>query len=264
METGRTEILTVSGVGLKFGELEVLEDINFSVFDGEVVCILGPSGCGKTTLLRVIAGLADRQKGSIFFNGRESGKGALQGLGMVFQEPRLLPWRTAAGNVELPFELAGAGLGQDERISVTSALAQVNLSGFEASYPHQLSGGMRQRVSLARALVTDPEVLLMDEPLTGLDVHTREELQDEIIRIWQAGQVSLLWVTHDPQEAVYMADRIIVLSNRPTRVKAILETGLARPRLRNSPELVNLEQKVRRLLGHTGVPRNSLPSSNGL
>jgi len=249
VETGRAEILKVNGISLKFGELEVLEDINFSVYAGEVVCILGPSGCGKTTLLRIIAGLIPRREGSVLLNGRESGKSAPQGLGMVFQEPRLLPWRTAAGNVELPFELAGAGLGETEHQSVASALAQVNLADFAGSYPHQLSGGMRQRVSLARTLVTNPEVLLMDEPLTGLDVCTREELQDEIIRIWQARQVSLLWVTHDPEEAVYMADRVIVLSNRPTRVQAILETGLGRPRLRNSPEIAALEQQVRRLLG---------------
>jgi len=248
VETGRTEILKVSGISLKFGELDVLENINFSVFAGEVVCILGPSGCGKTTLLRVIAGLISRREGSVLLNGRESEKSNIRGLGMVFQEPRLLPWRTAAGNVELPFELAGTGLGQAERHSVAAALAQVNLSDFAGSYPHQLSGGMRQRVSLARTLVTDPEVLHMDEPLTGLDVRTREELQDEIIRIWQFSQVSLLWVTHDPEEAVYMADRIIVLSNRPTRVKAILETGLDRPRLRNSPEMTGMEQKVRHLL----------------
>ncbi|MBN1369012.1 MAG: ABC transporter ATP-binding protein, partial [Dehalococcoidaceae bacterium] len=145
METGRAEILKVSGISLGFGELEVLEDINFSVYTGEVVCILGPSGCGKTTLLRIIAGLIPRRQGSVFLNGRESGKSALQGLGMVFQEPRLLPWRTATGNVELPFELAGSGTGEAERRSVAGALAQVNLSEFAASYPHQLSGGMRQR-----------------------------------------------------------------------------------------------------------------------
>lgn len=250
METGRTEVLSIKGVSHHFNQLKVLEDITFSIYDGEVVCILGPSGCGKTTLLRIVAGLIACQEGDIRFDTLGANKDGNPGrnIGMVFQEPRLLPWRTAASNVGLPFELAGIKIGRGERESISTVLKQVDLADFASAYPHQLSGGMRQRVSLARALVTNPYILLMDEPLTGLDVNTKEELQGEIVRIWQARKMSLLWVTHDPAEAVYMADRVIVFSSRPARVKAIVDVALARPRLRNSQSLIALEQEVRRFL----------------
>ncbi|MDD2251814.1 MAG: ABC transporter ATP-binding protein [Dehalococcoidales bacterium] len=246
MEASGNIILEVKNLSHIFGTLKVLDDISFDVKSGEVVCVLGPSGCGKTTLLRIIAGLMPVRYGAIRIGGGTTSN--LQDIGVVFQEPRLLPWRTTTGNVVLPFELAdGKASGFQSEIA-EEALNIVGLSDFKESYPYQLSGGMRQRVSLARALVTNPRILLMDEPLTGLDVTTREELQEEIIRIWREKKMSLLWVTHDPEEAVFMADRVIVLSNRPTTIKTVLDIPISRPRSRVTKDFVAAEQELRRLL----------------
>jgi ABC-type nitrate/sulfonate/bicarbonate transport system ATPase subunit len=249
METCRTEILKVEDLSKSFGKLSVLKDVSFSIYDGEMVCLLGPSGCGKTTLLRMLAGLLPFDRGGVSINGKDIHNKQLyhQDVSMVFQEPRLLPWRNAANNVALPFELSETPLNYEAKQAVASALELVGLVDFSTSFPHELSGGMRQRVALARALATNPRILLMDEPLTGLDVRTRGELQDEIIRIWSQKKMSLLWVTHDPQEAIYLADRIIVLSGRPGNVKAILPISLARPRQRMSPDMLNLEKDIRAL-----------------
>lgn len=246
METQRSEALTIAHLAKSFGRLAVLRDISLSVCAGELVCVLGPSGCGKTTLLRCIAGLIPFDSGAVAAYGRQLKQRELtkQGVGLIFQEPRLLPWRTAEENVHLPFELRSTASDEE---AIGAALALVGLTDFARSYPHQLSGGMRQRVALARALATNPRLLLMDEPLTGLDVRTREELQDEIIRIWAQKGMSLLWVTHDPEEAVYLADRIIVLSKRPTEVKGILEVPLERPRQRMSEDVRRLEMGIRSL-----------------
>ncbi|NLE89820.1 MAG: ABC transporter ATP-binding protein [Dehalococcoidales bacterium] len=243
-------MLEVKQISHTFETLKVLEDISFNVKSGEVVCILGPSGCGKTTLLRIIAGLMPSRHGKVEFQGTQTGviDSNLQAIGVVFQEPRLLPWRTAINNVALPFELVGIKPPDIDEKLVAGALEMVNLSDFKFSYPHQLSGGMRQRVSLARALVTNPRILLMDEPLTGLDVTTREELQAEIIRIWREKKMSLLWVTHDPEEAVFMADRVIVLTNRPTNIKTVLDIDMPRPRSRVTQDFISAEQELRRLL----------------
>jgi ABC-type nitrate/sulfonate/bicarbonate transport system ATPase subunit len=250
METAGSIVLEVNGISHSFEDLRVLQDISFTVNSEEVVCILGPSGCGKTTLLRIVAGLMPSHQGNILIHGKDNGRPgtARQEIGVVFQEPRLLPWRTATANVALPFELVGKKASETDLNLVNLALGMVNLIDFGGSYPHQLSGGMRQRVSLARALVTNPRILLMDEPLTGLDVVTREELQDEIIRIWREKQMSLLWVTHDPEEAVFMADRVIVLSNRPTTIKTVLDINMTRPRLRTTREFAAVEQELRQLL----------------
>jgi len=249
METGRTEILRVERLTHRFDHLKVLEDITFSVYRGEIVCILGPSGCGKTTLLRIVAGLIPSRPGSVNLLGHDIGESTVyrQHIGMVFQEPRLLPWRTAADNVGLPFELRGEGRGESEAAAIAAALEMVSLPDFSGAFPHQLSGGMRQRVALARALVTNPAVLLLDEPLTGLDVRTREELQDEITGIRAQTGKSMIWVTHDPQEAVYLADRIIVLSGRPTTIRGILDVSSQRPRSRSEPAAAGLENRVRAL-----------------
>lgn len=250
MEIPDKEVLKIDGFTKSFGHLPVLKDINLGIGAGEMVCILGPSGCGKTTLLRAVAGLIPFNRGRIYICGREMqpGRSCPQDVGIIFQEPRLLPWRTAHDNVRLPFELEGDTVGQREISSIDNALLLVGLSEFAGAYPHELSGGMRQRVSLARALVTNPRLLLMDEPLTGLDVHTREELQDEIIRIWKEKGMSILWVTHDPEESVYLADRVVVLSRRPAEIKGILNVPLARPRRRQSGELKEIQMAVRRLL----------------
>ena len=250
METSRNIILEVKQVSYSFENLRVLEEISFSVKSGEVVCILGPSGCGKTTMLRIVAGLIPITQGSVKICGEslDTKPRARQDIGMVFQEPRLLPWRTVFNNVILPFDLAGKALSEQEVSLAHEAIDLVNLSDFINSYPHQLSGGMRQRVSLARALVTNPRILLMDEPLTGLDVITKEELQTEIIRIWREKKMSLLWVTHDPEEAVFMADRVIVLSRRPTCIKTVMSIDLPHERIRSTSEFLRVEQELRKLL----------------
>ncbi len=248
METCRTEILKVERLSKNFGRLPVLKDISFSVHDGEIVCILGPSGCGKTTLLRLLAGLIPIEKGSVKLNGNDIQQQRYHHeISMVFQEPRLLPWRNAIDNVALPFELRDGSVNSDVKKAIQGALELVGLTDFAGSFPHELSGGMRQRVSLARALITNPRVLFLDEPMTGLDVRTREELQDEIIRIWIQKKNSLLWVTHDPKEAIYLADRVIVLSGRPGSIKGVIEIALPRPRQRMSQEMLNLEKDIRAL-----------------
>jgi len=250
METSGNIILEVKQISYSFENLRVLEEISFSVKSGEVVCILGPSGCGKTTMLRIVAGLIPITQGSVKICGEslDAKPRARQDIGMVFQEPRLLPWRTVFNNVILPFDLAGKTLSEQEVSLAHEAIDLVNLSDFINSYPHQLSGGMRQRVSLARALVTNPRILLMDEPLTGLDVITKEELQTEIIRIWREKKMSLLWVTHDPEEAVFMADRVIVLSRRPTCIKTVMSIDLPHERIRSTSEFLRVEQELRKLL----------------
>ncbi len=249
METAGTKTIVVSALRKNFGRLEVLSGINFDVQFGELVCILGPSGCGKTTILRIVAGLLPFDGGSVSMGGDDIRKNRdyLQQTAVVFQEPRLLPWRTVYQNVRLSLELRQNKVDASADYLVEQALSLVGLSDFTSSYPHQLSGGMKQRVALARALVTQPRILFMDEPLTGLDLRNREELQDEIVRIWSEKEISLLLVTHDPTEAIYMADRIIVLSRRPTKVRAILPVSLPRPRNRQSIEVQQIGEKIRQL-----------------
>jgi ABC-type nitrate/sulfonate/bicarbonate transport system ATPase subunit len=249
METAGTEAIVASDLYKKFGQLDVLSGINFDVKTGELVCVLGPSGCGKTTLLRIVAGLLPFDSGTVLLNGediRES-RDYLRHMAVVFQEPRLLPWRTVWQNVRLSLELRQGKLETKDEQLVEQALALVGLSDFTNAYPHQLSGGMKQRVSLARALVTQPQILFMDEPLTGLDLRNREELQGEIVRIWGEKKISLLLVTHDPSEAIHMADRIIVLSGRPSCIRDIISVHISRPRPRDSAEVRELEQTIRAL-----------------
>ncbi|MCL2149655.1 MAG: ABC transporter ATP-binding protein [Dehalococcoidia bacterium] len=252
MEATGTEAVVVSGLCKNFGRLKVLSGITFDVRWGELVCILGPSGCGKTTILRIVAGLLPFDGGAVLLNGddiRET-RDYLRQVAFVFQEPRLLPWRNVWQNVRLSLELRQDTVAAGDERLVEQTLALVGLSEFAVAYPHQLSGGMKQRVSLARALVTRPQVLFMDEPLTGLDLRNREELQDEIVRIWGEKQMSLLLVTHDPAEAIHMADRIIVLSERPTRIRDIISVSIPRPRPRGAAEVLVLEQAIRSLFSN--------------
>ncbi len=255
METERIKALEARSLRKGFGKLAVLDGVSFGVEPGELVCILGPSGCGKTTILRAIAGLLPIDGGTILVGGQDiaSSREPLNSVSVVFQEPRLLPWRTARDNVRLSLELRKDRLENSDEVAIDDALSLVGLSEFAALYPHELSGGMKQRVSLARALVTEPRVLLMDEPLTGLDLRSREELQDEIIRIWNRTKVTLVLVTHDPAEAIHLADRIIVLSPRPARIRDIISVDLPRPRARVSAEARRLETVIRGLFSDSGL-----------
>ncbi|HYU19877.1 MAG TPA: ABC transporter ATP-binding protein [Chloroflexota bacterium] len=208
--------------------VEVLRDVSFSVQPGEFVCLVGPSGCGKTTLLRLIDGLLAPDQGEIAIDGLGPPKPGPQ-AGFVFQSFRLLPWRTVLDNVQFPLQIQG--MDRQRRLARASEfVALVGLEGFEHSFPHELSGGMQQRVGLARALALEPEILLMDEPFAALDAQTRELMQIELSRIWEARRVAVVFVTHSLDEALFLADRIILLGPRPATVDEVLEVPLQRPR----------------------------------
>ena len=206
-------MISVSGVTKNFDEVHALREVNLDIATGEFVTIVGPSGCGKSTLLRIIAGLISTQ-GSV----EKPDKGAF-----VFQDAALLPWRTVQKNAELLMELED-GFSKQERISrVSSALHQVGLSGFEKSYPHQLSGGMKMRLSLARALVLRPDYLLLDEPLSAVDELTRELLQEEIHALWKKENFTAILVTHNVAEAVFLSNRVVVMSPRPGEIVHVVD-----------------------------------------
>jgi NitT/TauT family transport system ATP-binding protein len=205
-----------------------LADVTLAVESEEFVALLGPSGCGKSTLLNVIAGLTRPSRGTVHFEGELVSGRTLTAL--VFQEFALFPWRTVQGNVE--FGLEESGLPAAERRRRAHAYIHLaGLAGFEAKYPHQLSGGMRQRVGIARALAVDPAVLLMDEPFSALDAQTRQLMQEQLLELWERTRKTILYVTHNIQEAVYMADRVVVLSRRPGRVLDEVSIRLSRPRV---------------------------------
>jgi ABC-type nitrate/sulfonate/bicarbonate transport system ATPase subunit len=222
--------------------LPVLTNFTLQIEPGEFVVIIGASGCGKTTLLRIIAGLETADRGTPSLGGKRiSGVGPERG--MVFQEPRLLPWLTVAQNIGFGLELQQL---PRELINnrVTEYLKLVGLEGFATAYPHQLSGGMAQRVGIARALATTPDILLLDEPLGALDAMTRMHMQLELERIWQERQVTMIMVTHDIEEATYLADKIVVMSNSPGRVKKIIAVSLSRPRDRSSSAFVRVREAL--------------------
>ena len=208
--------------------LEVLRDINFGVDEGEFVSIIGASGSGKTTLLRIIDGLVTAEVGQILIDGQRVGAPGLD-RGFVFQDDALLPWRRMIDNVRLGLQIQGVSRSRQDQIAA-DLIALVGLKGFERAYPHQLSGGMRQRVNIARALATDPKVLLLDEPFGSLDAQNREIMQSELLKIWTQRRKTVLFVTHQIEEAVYLSDRVVVLSSRPGRIKEILKISLPRPR----------------------------------
>jgi NitT/TauT family transport system ATP-binding protein len=207
--------------------VRALEGIDLTVDSEEFVAVLGPSGCGKSTLLNMVAGLLAPTTGAIWLDGEVTGGRAT--TAMVFQEFALFPWRTVQANVE--FGLEEMGVPAAERVRrARRFIALTGLAGFEAKYPHQLSGGMRQRVGIARALAVEPAVLLMDEPFSALDAQTRQLMQDELLAIWERTRKTIVYVTHNIHEAVYMADRVVVLSRRPGRVLAEVKIELERPR----------------------------------
>jgi NitT/TauT family transport system ATP-binding protein len=208
--------------------LPVLDGISFHVADREVVAIVGPNGSGKSTLLRVICGLLAPDSGSITLDGQPVAD-ADPRIGLIFQEPRLLPWRQALDNVALPLELAGSPVAERRRRAL-ELLELVGLESFAAAYPHQLSGGMRQRLAIARALAREPSVLLLDEPFSALDAMTRERFNAELLELWQRTGTTILLVTHSISEAVFLADRVLVMSPRPAKVIAEVPVELDRPR----------------------------------
>ncbi len=224
------------------GRFFAVQDVSLDVAAGSFVAIVGASGCGKSTLLRMIAGLERPDGGRIEAGGRVvSGTGLDRGL--VFQEPRLLPWLTAAQNVALALRNARMG-DAAKRLLVDEHLELVGLSAFAAALPAQLSGGMAQRVAIARGLVARPGILLLDEPFGALDALTRLRMQTELERIWLAGHTTMLLVTHDVEEAVVLADRVIIMSPRPGRISAIEEVPFARPRDRSAPEVTALRRAI--------------------
>ncbi|MCH7380745.1 MULTISPECIES: ABC transporter ATP-binding protein [Acinetobacter] len=229
--------------------LTVLDGIHLDIEQGEFISIVGSSGCGKSTLLRLIAGLDSDYQGEILLN-----KIPIQGTdlkrGLIFQEHRLLPWLTVSENIHLALE--ETGLSRSEKNArVKEHIEIVGLTGFENAYPHELSGGMAQRVAIARGLVNKPDILLLDEPFGALDAMTRSHLQAELQRIWQHEKITMILVTHDIEEAVYLGDRVIVMSARPGKIKEIIPIPLAHPRHKDSESLFNFRNQALHLLDHT-------------
>jgi NitT/TauT family transport system ATP-binding protein len=227
------------------GELRVLNDVSFSLDAGTFICLVGPSGCGKSTLLRIIDGLIPPDSGEVLIGGEKVREPSLD-RGFVFQQFNLLPWRTVLGNVEFGLENLGVKK-QERRRRAHEVIKLVDLEGFESYYPSQLSGGMQQRVGLARAIAVEPTILLMDEPFGSVDDQTRMLLQDELLKIWEQAQKTVIFVTHDIEEALYLGDKIVVMRARPSRITRILEVPFGRPRtdeIRGTPEMGHLKQEI--------------------
>jgi len=243
--------LEITALSKWFGDLEALQNIDVAVEQGEFISIVGPSGCGKTTFLRIVAGLEPATSGTILLDGKPLlGPGGNRGF--VFQNDSLLPWRTVLSNALIGPEVAGQ-IGAKERQRTLDLLKLVGLGGFENYYPRQLSGGMRQRVNLARALAIDPEVLLMDEPFASLDAQTREIMQTELLRIWEQGRKTVVFVTHQIDEAVFLSDRVLVFARRPGRLQESVEIELPRPRnlaIKRAPEFVAYVDRIWKMIEH--------------
>jgi len=227
-----THRIVVKGVGKKFGDLQVFRDINLAIGEREIVTVVGPSGCGKTTLLRCVDGLIPYNAGEILIEGTRV-EAPREGVAMVFQHFGLFPWKTVFNNVAYGLKMAGTPRPVIAE-KVPEYIHLVGLQGFEDAYPHQLSGGMQQRCGLARALATEPSVLLMDEPFAAIDAQTREILQLELLRIWESRPTTMLFVTHSIEEAVLMGDRVVVLKGRPSSVFEEIDVGLPHPRGRET------------------------------
>lgn len=226
-------------------DVAVLRDFDLDIRDGEFLSVLGPSGCGKSTFLSILAGLTDRTGGSIRIDGQPLA-GINPQQGVVFQGYALFPWRTVLENIEVGLEIRGVPKAERRRIA-QEHLELVGLTGAGARYPHEISGGMKQRVAIARSLAYKPDVLLMDEPFAALDAQTREILQGELLRIWEQYRKTIVFITHSLDEAIFLSDRIAVMTRRPGTVKQILEVPLPRPRLpelRNSEAFVALRQQA--------------------
>jgi NitT/TauT family transport system ATP-binding protein len=243
--------IDLDGVSHAYGDLAVLDDVALRVEAGELVAILGPSGCGKSTLLRLLAGLEAPTAGTVVVDG-DAVSGPSPERALVFQDPTLFPWRTVWQNVAIGPQARGRLAQERERID--EAITLVGLDGFAHVRPQQLSGGMAQRAALARALVNRPSLLLLDEPLGRLDALTRLSMQRELLRLWQDGGFTALLVTHDVDEALVLADRVVVMSPRPARILADVGVDLPRPRAHDDPKLIELRREVLGLLGFDEVP----------
>ena len=226
-----------------------LDAVSLSLAVGELVSLIGPSGCGKSTLLRLIAGLDSADLGELWI-GSERIMSPNVECGLVFQDPNLFPWLTVSRNIEAG--LVARGVLREQRYEVKEFMRLVGLEAFGNAYPHHLSGGMAQRVALARALINHPKVLLLDEPLGALDAFTRMRMQDEVIRLWQARRTTMLLVTHDIDEAIYMSDRIIVMTQRPGRIERTISVAIDRPRDRGSSDFLRLRGDILELLHFAG------------
>jgi NitT/TauT family transport system ATP-binding protein/sulfonate transport system ATP-binding protein len=218
-----------------------LQDVSLSVREGEFISLIGPSGCGKTTLLRLIAGLDFPQEGTLTVAGEPITAPGVE-RGFVFQQGALYPWATVADNIATGLKARGVYKQQKHRVAEFVDL--VGLTGFEKSYPHQISGGMAQRVAIARALINEPKALLLDEPMGALDSFTRIELQDKLLDLWKKLGSTMVLVTHDVDEAIYLSDRIVIMTPRPGKISEIIEVDLGRPRARNNPDFILLRSEI--------------------
>ncbi|MCD7060380.1 ABC transporter ATP-binding protein [Pelagibacterium xiamenense] len=258
--TESTSVVAAKGLGLTFdtgdGAVQALSDVDLDITRGEFVSFIGPSGCGKTTFLRVIADLEQPTAGTITVNGTTPDKARKdRAYGYVFQAAALYPWRTIARNVALPLEIMGYSKGEQQR-RIASTLDMVNLTGFENKYPWQLSGGMQQRASIARALAFDADLLLMDEPFGALDEIVRDHLNEQLLDLWAKTEKTICFVTHSIPEAVYLSTKIVVMSPRPGRVTDVIDSPLPKVRpldIREAPEFLEIAARVREGLraGHS-------------
>jgi NitT/TauT family transport system ATP-binding protein len=259
LPAGSAELISISGLSKTFGEgtpgeVTALRNVSCSIRAGDFVSVVGPSGCGKSTLLRILAGLLNYSSGAVMLDGR-SVRGTRRDVGMVFQNSILLPWRTILENVLLPAEVLGLDLKASRR-RAHELLAMVGLKGFETKLPNQLSGGMQQRAAIARALLHDPRILLMDEPFGALDALTREQMNLELQRIWSESGKTVVLITHSIPEAVFLGNVVFVMTPRPGRLERVIPVDLPRPRTLQSmadPEFVGRAQEIRALFDTSGA-----------
>jgi len=247
--TGSTTKIRVEGATKVYetrtAQVHALEDVSIEVQDGELVCILGPSGCGKTTLLWAMSGLHGLTRGRVLLDGTAvTGPRPLE-IGMIFQDANLLPWRNLRQNLEFPFEIKHR---KPDNARIATLLEETGLAGFEKSFPRELSGGMQQRASIVRALAQDPAVLLMDEPFGALDAFTRDEMNLLLLRLWSETDKTIVFVTHNISEAIFLADRVVVMTPRPGRVARVYDIDLPRPRtieMTFEPSFIQLVQEIK-------------------
>lgn len=238
-------ILKIENLNKEFnidnGTVKVLKDISLDIDENEFISIVGASGCGKSTLLRIIGGLERENRGNLYSKGNKINKPGLD-RGIVFQEDRLFPWLTIEKNIE--FGLPEKTASTNKKEIVNKYLKLVGLENFAKAYPHQLSGGMKQRVSIARGLVNNPDILLLDEPFGALDAFTRMNMQKEVLNIWEKEKTTMILVTHDIDEAIFLADRVVVMSSRPGTIKKIIKVDLPRPRIRSNFDYIKIRNEI--------------------